>query len=110
MIFEGMSLEGFPFFLPPVKNPVQLGPGSGCQTLPLDVTIYLRDWRSLECLRRMVSQGNARLRGRTRLDVDLQPWQMLLLWTRSVPVLVPLERDIPVELPGGEWGRKGAEM
>lgn len=106
--FENVRLNGMPIYVAPVTSPLILRKE---QRIPFplpNVNIYYGDLASLRPLARMLSEGQIRLDGAARVDLEVQWFKRFILFARDVRLAVNIDQAVRLDLPGGETMRKGA--
>jgi len=107
--FEGLRVNGIPFYVAPVTDRLQLPAKQQFELpQPLQLTVFYRDVDSLKPLTELAEQGKAHVEGILYLDVELKALQKFFLGTGKAHVPVNFSKDVPVEIPGGSLARAGA--
>ena len=109
LVFDNATINGLRVRVPPVSGPIRLRAGEGIDGLPeLQAVLMFRELDSLEPLRRAVRDGRAEVHALVRAQVELNLFQKLVLWTGGAWVTIPVDQEVPVDVPGGTLGRMAA--
>jgi hypothetical protein len=103
--FEHMRLAGIPVFLAPVEDEVVLEKDVPQAMPEIPLTVYLRDVHSLDPLIAAVRDGQARVQGQGRAELDANLLERAAAGQWTVQADMPIDMTAPVEVPGGTVGR-----
>lgn len=107
--FDQVTVDGVRVQVEHVEGPIQLRSGEPVTSLPrLRATVNYRELESLEPLRRIVSNGRARVKATLRGELQLSLFQKLMLLAGGAWVITEMDESVPVSLPGGTLGRMSA--
>lgn len=106
--FEHMYLGSLPIYLSPIDEKLELEKGISAVLPRVPVTIYFRDLDSLEPIQQAVREGKATVRGKVRIDMDLNLIEKVLLRQKDVHADIPVAINTAVEVPGGALGKTAA--
>jgi hypothetical protein len=106
--FEQMRLQNLPIYLSPIEQRLELEKGIAATLPRIPITIYFRDLDSLDPLIQAVSDGKATVSGQARADLDLSLIERVATRERDAHADMPVEVTIPVDVPGGTFGRAAA--
>jgi len=99
--FFGLRLNDIPIFIPPVSEAMHLQLGHRFQLRqPLQVSIYYRDFSSLDPLIQLVRSGKLRLEGNAVFEARLALLPSLLLRSRTARAPMKFQVEAPITLPG----------
>ncbi|SNT19502.1 hypothetical protein SAMN05421770_10580 [Granulicella rosea] len=106
-----LRLNGLPVFAAPMPGPIHLAKSqTWTAPEPLRVTVYLRDVASLEPLISAIDTGTLLVEGEVTARIELGRMQRLMMFSSQASVPVRLHQEVKLDIPGGQFGRAGAEM
>jgi hypothetical protein len=109
LTLERVTLNNLRVTLPPLNRELKLVAGQPVTGIPpLRARLAFRELDSLESVRQIVRNGSVRVRGVLRGQIQLNLFQKLALLGGGAWVVTRIDRDVPVEIPGGELGRFAA--
>lgn len=106
LVLEDVAINGVPVYLPPVTGKIRIKENEPIADLPaMDAVVAYSGMESLGPLRRIVSEGKARVQARVRAQLQLNPLQKLFLMTDDIWATFDLDHEVEVEIPGGATGK-----
>jgi hypothetical protein len=106
--FEQMGLGNLPVYLDPLEEKLSLTAGAPLGLPAIPVTVFYRDLESLAPLQQAVSDGQATVHGYARVDLDLNIVERFASNHWNAHADMPIQVNVPVEIPGGFIGRAAA--
>jgi hypothetical protein len=107
--FDRVTLNGIRVTVAPASITLRLRKDEPFQDMPpLRTRLAFRDLDSLEPVRRIMREGTARVQAVLRGQLQLNFFQRAALRGGGAWVVTHLDRDVPVEIPGGSMGRLAA--
>ncbi len=109
LTLERVTLNGLRVTVPPIRGEFRLRAGQPIEGMPtLRTRVAFRELDSLERFRQIVREGSVRVQGVLRGQIQLNLFQKLALRGGGAWVVTRMDRVVPVEMPGGEFGRLAA--
>lgn len=109
IFFERATINGVPLRLSPARGPFRLQSGRPLTGLPtLSADLSFREIPSLEPMKEMVRSRTAHIHVELLARLDLNPFQMIALRSKTVWVSAQLDEDAPIAIPGEALGQLAA--
>lgn len=106
-----LRLNTMPVFAAPMAGPIHLTKNqTWVSPQPLTVTVYLRDMASLEPLMKALDTGTLLVEGEVTVRIELGRVQRMMMFSSQATVPVKLHQEVKLEVPGGQFGKAGAEL
>jgi hypothetical protein len=106
--FSAMKVNDIPVYVGPIDGEFAIKKGEYFKLPDVKITIYVRDLTSVEPARKMVQEQKVRISGEVTARIDANPFEQFALHSLHPSVVLPLNKEIPVDMPGGEVGRRAA--
>jgi hypothetical protein len=104
--FDQLTINDLRVKVPTAPGPVRLRQGEPIEELPLlRATLMYRELESLEPLRRILTDATAQVKTTIRAQLELNLFQRVALMTGGAWVVTRVDQQVPVEIPGGAFGR-----
>ena len=96
--FQTMRMNGVPMYIAPLDEKLELDASPSWHPVRLaPITLYFRDLGTLAPIRQAVVEKAAHFEGEARVELDL---------SLAPRIVLPFRQTVPVNIPGGEMGRK----
>jgi hypothetical protein len=108
LLFDHTSIDTLPLNLPPIDGPIKLRARETVALPVIRVRLSFRELDSLSPLRQLVTARTGRFHAVIRGRLSLNLFARLALRTSGAWVVTRVDQQVPVEAPGGRFGRDAA--
>jgi hypothetical protein len=106
--FEGMHLGAIPVFLEPIDAPFEAKAGQVIYLRPIPITVFYRDLGALDTLQSAIEDGELRVWGQARVDLNLNLLDRIQLMQWAGKSDLPIQARMAITIPGGQLGKRAA--